>query len=121
MIYSITVYLILTSGLLSALTYMILCIGRYLNNCPGGAEAARPAALTVACGFAVIGLGGVATIGAAFFLVDHSPAAVLFALGSATICLGLGFTHAVATLRAVLREPAAPAPDATPAPVADAA
>ena len=68
----------------------------------------------VATGFAAIGAGGVLLIGAGLpVLAQLSIPGALAALGFAALCLGLGFTQAIATLRDVL-SPRAPRPT-TPA------
>ena len=88
---------------LALLSAMILKIGALMADCPGGGPAARTAAITVATGFAAIGAGGVLLIGAALPLFAATPVpAAMVALGLAALCLGLGFTQAVATLREVL-------------------
>ena len=98
-------------GALAVLSTMILRIGRLIGSCPRTAARARVAATAVATGFAAIGAGGVILIAALLPLLPGQPLlALLLALGFAALCLGLGFTHAVGTLQAVIaRAPADPA------------
>ena len=99
-------YILMAFGGVVALAVMILRIGALMGDCPDSAARARTAALTIATGFAAIGTGGVILIGAAIPVLEASPVgALMIALGSAALCLGLGFTHAVATLRAVTQPP----------------
>ncbi|KEJ96722.1 hypothetical protein SUH3_15310 [Pseudosulfitobacter pseudonitzschiae] len=99
------IYIAIAFGMLVALAAMILKIGSLLGECPAARQAARAAAVTIATGFCAIGAGGVALIGGALPLVQSEPAAgLMVALGLAALCLGLGFTHAVGTLRAVVKD-----------------
>ncbi len=115
----------LFAGLLTvaALSFMILKIGALMSDCPvngsdknsgknsGKNPAARTAAITIATGFAAIGTGGVLLIGAVLPLLAEMPElGVALGLGFASLCLGLGFTQAIATLRAVLNPPVLKAP-----------
>ena len=98
-----TLYITLGFGALAALALMILRIGDLLGECPLSRATARAGAVTIATGFSAIGAGGVILIGAVLPLLAEVPlAGFLGACGFAALCLGLGFTHAVATLRAVL-------------------
>lgn len=106
-------YIVLGFAALSALAVMILRIGALLGDCPQSSATARAAAVTIATGFAAIGAGGVILIGALLpLLADAAFAGFLGALGFAALCLGLGFTQAVGTLRAVLYDQAKGAPAA---------
>lgn len=97
------IYIALTFGALAALATMILRVGALLGDCPQSRAIARAGAVTIATGFSAIGAGGVILIGAVLPLVPAAPlAAFLFALGFAALCLGLGFTQAVGTLRALM-------------------
>ena len=108
-------YLVGSFAILAILTGMIFRLGTMMSDCPIGGTAARTAALSIATGFASIGAGGVMLIGAALpFLGSVSLAGVLVALGMAALCLGLGFTQAIATLREVLYPHPAPATPAAP-------
>ena len=104
MLFQICLYLGLGTLMLLAMTLMILKIGSLLGDCPNSAGAARAAAATIATGYSMVGLGGVVLIGAAIPILDAGFLALLPALGLVAICLGLGFSHAIATLRAVVRE-----------------
>lgn len=100
------------------LSFMILKIGAMMSDCPQNGPAARTAAITIATGFAAIGSGGVLLIGAVLPLLPKMPEmGVALGLGFAALCLGLGFTQAIATLRAVMSPPArtaqTPNPDAS--------
>lgn len=100
-------YPILALGALGILTAMILRIGRMLGDCPQSQARAQAAAVTIATGYAAIGLGGVFLGLAAVFVAQANPAVALGILGLVTLCLGLGFGHAIATLRAVTQPNAA--------------
>lgn len=103
-------YIGIAAGALVALAIMILKIGLMIGDCPQSKSAARAASVTITTGFAAIGAGGVILIGAVLPLMQDQPlAALMLALGFAALCLGLGFTHAVATLRAVVGDVMAPA------------
>ncbi|OAN80475.1 hypothetical protein A8B82_00020 [Sulfitobacter sp. EhC04] len=111
------IYILLAFGALAALCIMILRIGAMIGTCPQTSAAARAAAVTIATGFAAIGAGGVTLIGALLPLAASGPLiSFLLALGLASLCLGLGFTHAVGTLRAVLVRPAQDNPRQQPEP-----
>ncbi|MEO1140327.1 MAG: hypothetical protein AAFW87_12825 [Pseudomonadota bacterium] len=88
---------------LAVLTKMILVIGQMQSDCPETGATVRLVAVTVATGFCAIGTGGVLLIAAALpVLADVPVVSLLAALGLASLCLGLGFTHAVNTLRLML-------------------
>lgn len=96
-------YIALGFGALAALATMILRIGALLGDCPQNKRTAHAASVTIATGFAAIGAGGVILIGAVLPLMAELPLAdFLGALGFAALCLGLGFTQAVGTLRAFM-------------------
>ncbi len=106
-------YFILYFGLaacaLIALAIMIFRIGAALTDCPITGRAARAGALTIVSGFAAIGSGGIILI-AAFAMVlvpGLTLAGLMGALGLSLLCLGLGFTQAVASLRDVIAQAAA--------------
>ena len=103
-----------------ALTLMILRIGAMMADCPQNGPAARISTVSVATGFAAIGSGGAILIGALLPIFPHAPALGLtLALGLAALCLGLGFTQALANLRALLMPgPETAAPRAKQAPAA---
>jgi len=109
-------YIALGFGGLAALAIMILRIGALLGECPQSRATARAGAVTIATGFSAIGAGGVILIGAALALLAQAPmAGFLVALGFAALCLGLGFTHAISTLRAVMFDAQDKVPPAIPA------
>lgn len=116
MLFEITLYLGLALMMLLAMALMILRIGTLLGECPQSGRAAKAGAVTIASGYAMVGLGAVILMGAAIPLLEGGLLALLPTLGLVAICLGLGFSHAVATLRAVVREalnakaPVAPQP-----------
>ena len=91
---------------LMGLATMILMIARALADCPENAASARAAGITIATGFLSIGAGGVLLIATLPALAPGDDGMLIFAMGLACIMLGLGFTQAVTTLRAVV-EPAA--------------
>ncbi|MDG1471015.1 MAG: hypothetical protein P8Q26_05565 [Ascidiaceihabitans sp.] len=110
MLFLTLTYIAIAAGGLIALALMILKIGQMIGDCPQSKAAARAAAVTITTGFAAIGAGGVILIGAVLPILRDEPlAALMLALGFAALCLGLGFTHAVATLRAVVSDVMAPA------------
>jgi hypothetical protein len=123
MLVSTLTYITLALAAVVALTLMILRIGALMTDCPGKGPAARTAAITIATGFASIGTGGVLLIGSVLPLFERDAVfAVPVALGLAALCLGLGFTQAIATLRDVLApKPPAPAAKPAPAPAAETA
>ncbi|MEL7099062.1 MAG: hypothetical protein AAGM84_09565 [Pseudomonadota bacterium] len=108
------IYLPLSLSVLALLCLMILRIGHMVGGCPAARRRAEAAAVTIATGYAAIGAGGIMLIGALIPLLAQLPAVgVMAALGFAALCLGLGFAHAVGTLRAVVLDApasAAPAP-----------
>ncbi|MEM8632569.1 MAG: hypothetical protein AAGF74_15145 [Pseudomonadota bacterium] len=94
-------YFSLAFALLIALAAMVLQIGKALGECPDTGRTARTAATTITTGFVTMGAGGV--ILAALLISQGEPAqTLLIALGLVCVVLGLGFTQAVATLRAVV-------------------
>jgi len=100
-----TVYFAITLLILGGLITMILKIGAMMGACPITNGAARSASITIATGYAAIGLGGVSLAGVIIpALMEIGPAAILCAVGFASMALGLGFTQAMGTLRAVVAE-----------------
>ncbi|HHC29395.1 MAG TPA: hypothetical protein ENK80_02375 [Rhodobacterales bacterium] len=111
MIFALTSYFLIALTTLVALSLMILKIGHSLAACPDSPLSVRPATLTVTTGFVALGAGGVVLIGACIPAMDLPLASELFlGLGIASIALGLGFSHAIATLRAVTTPLPPPAP-----------
>jgi hypothetical protein len=108
-------YFTITLSTLVALARMILQVARTSGDCPTNGATARAAALAVTTGFAAIGMGGVILIAAIIPTVVQggTPASTavitLLTMGMACLSLGLGFSHAVRTLQAVLQIRPAPA------------
>lgn len=102
------IYFILAACALAALSFMIFKIGDALADCPSTGRAAKAGSLTIVTGFVAIGGGAVLIIAAGVFtsLNDIAAEGVMAALGLSVLCLGLGFTHAVATLRDVVAQAA---------------
>lgn len=102
MTYALIAYFAVATAALLALAAMILAIGKSLGDCPQTGRAARAGAITIATGFTAIGAGAVILIAAALPAFGNAPQATLAAMGLACLILGLGFTHAVTTLRHVI-------------------
>lgn len=97
-------YAVVSLAALVALASMILKIGAMLGHCPQSRAMAKSAAVTIATGYTAIGAGGVLLIGAILPVMrDDALVGLVGALGLAVLCLGLGFTQAITTLRAVLK------------------
>lgn len=121
----LSLYFALALALTLTLAGMILKVGTLLGDCPDSGRAAKAAAVTIATGYTAVGFGGLILIGAGYVIVAPGElAGLLGALGLASLCLGLGFSNAVVTLRAVVdramnpprpEAPVAPAPEAIPA------
>ncbi|MEM8793244.1 MAG: hypothetical protein AAGE80_16605 [Pseudomonadota bacterium] len=90
---------------LAILCLILLAIGRSTQDCPQLAGAAKLASLIVTTGFATIGLGVVALLGA---MIEQMGNDVLFgvsvALGLCGIALGIGFWTAAINLRDILKD-----------------
>lgn len=99
---SLAVYFVFALAFLAALSTMILKISHSLGDCPQTGRVARAAGVTIATGYAAIGGGAVALIGSALPVMRGGAPATLFAIGFAALVLGLGFTHAVTSLRNAL-------------------
>ena len=89
---------------LAGLSLMIFQIGKALADCPATGRAARAGALTIISAFIAIGTGGILLVagGAISILPFASLTGLMLALGVAILCLGLGFTNAVAALRDIV-------------------
>ncbi len=121
----LSLYFALALALTITLAGMILKVGTLLGECPDSGRAAKAAAVTIATGYTAVGFGGLILIGAGYVAIAPGElAGLLGALGLASLCLGLGFSNAVVTLRAVVdramtpprpEAPAVPAPEAAPA------
>ncbi len=97
-------YFAIALGTLVALTRMIVLIGQGMGDCPDTGRMARAAGTSIATGYLAIGLGGVVLIGAVIPALRPGDApeqslVVLLTAGFASLILGLGFAHAVRTLR----------------------
>lgn len=118
MTFLITTYAIVAFASLVALSLMILRIGTLMATCPINGPAIKISALSIATAFAAIGAGGITLIAAGLIVfADAHILALAGCLGLASLCLGLGFTQAVATLRVVvdqLLNPRAPQTDPEP-------
>ncbi len=99
---TLATYLIVSLSILAALAVMIMAIAKSLSDCPETGRAARAGGVTITTGFTAIGGGAVLVI-ATLPLFGPNPAMVLFAMGLASLILGLGFTHAVTLLRSVVQ------------------
>lgn len=104
-----TAYFLVTAIALAGLSYMIFRIGEALSDCPATGRAAKAGSLTIVTGFVAIGTGAVMIIAAGVFtaLAGINVETVLAAIGVSLLGLGLGFTHAIATLRDVVAQAAA--------------
>lgn len=100
-------YLTVALLALIGLSVMILTISRALADCPETGRRARAAGITIATGYLAIGGGAVLLIGALATL-QADLGLLVFTLGLACVVLGLGFTQAVTTLRAVVDAGARP-------------
>lgn len=102
-------YFGLAAGALIALAIMIFRIGTAMTDCPIVGQTARAGAMTIVSGFAAIGSGGIILIAALAMVLmpGFNVAGSMGALGLSLLCLGLGFTQAVASLRDVVAQAAA--------------
>lgn len=102
MVYYAVSYLVVETMVVVALAVMILRIGHMLADCPVRGPMVRAASVTIATGFVAIGLGMVVLLGVAAVAVGlDSPMPLIGAIGFGTLCLGLGFSNAIAVLRNV--------------------
>ena len=108
MLFIFPAFFLVAAGVLTALSIMIFRIGDALTECPVTGRAARAGSLTIVTGFVAIGGGAVLIIAAGVFsaLPQLGSEAVMAALGLSVLCLGLGFTQAIATLRDVVAQAA---------------
>lgn len=104
-------YFSISFGALFLLAIMITRIGKVLGDCPDAVPGFRAAIATICTAFVTIGTGGVFLAAIVVALMANEAILALFVgLGVASLCLGLGFTQAIANLRAVVKLPqAAPA------------
>lgn len=105
-----TLFAYLSVGLLvlGGLAVMIYRIAAEAGKCPQTGTAARAAGVTITTGFLAIG-GGATLLIATLIVLGPNPAMAVFAMGLNSLILGLGFTQAVSTLRAVVQGQAASA------------
>ena len=105
----VIIYFTVAFCALAGLSAMIFQIGKALADCPATGRAARTGALTIISAFIAIGTGGILLVagGAITVLPFASLPGLMLALGIAILCLGLGFTNAVAALRDVVARAAA--------------
>jgi len=101
-------FFLVTAIALAGLSYMIFQIGHALSDCPTTGRAARAGSLTIVTGFIAIGTGAVMIMAAGVFTTFASIGieAAFAAIGLSLLGLGLGFTHAIATLRDVVAQAA---------------
>lgn len=102
------IYLSLAFTALSALAGVLILIGRMAQDCPETSGAARLGTWVVVTGFAAIGTGLIALIGAALpYLLGGGKSGLYLTLGMVAIALGIGFYNAATTLRDILKSAAA--------------
>lgn len=102
MLNTLLAYFILCALVLSVLSHMILRIGKILSDCPERGTTIRATSVTVATGYCAIGTGAVILLGIALPAAGENHLFALpAALGLSILSLGLGFTHAIGTLRLV--------------------
>ncbi|MEM7473266.1 MAG: hypothetical protein AAF340_18105 [Pseudomonadota bacterium] len=99
-------YFSISFGALFLLALMITRIGSVLGECPDVVPGFRAAVATICTAFVAIGTGGVFLAAVVVALLSNEAVFALFVgLGVASLCLGLGFTQAIANLRAVVSLP----------------
>lgn len=94
-------FFVVTLATLAGLAAMIFIIAKRLGECPETGRAAQAGGITITTGFLAIGGGAVLLI-STLPVLEPTPGMALFATGLACLILGLGFTQAVTTLRAVV-------------------
>ena len=70
MLFHISLYVGLGLVMVAAMALMILKIGKLLGDCPVSGSAARVGSVTIATGYAMVGLGGVVLIGAVIPMLE---------------------------------------------------
>ena len=106
MTFALLAYFTIAFGVLAALARMILVIGKGMGQCPQTAPVARAGAISIATGFLAIGTGGVLLIGALVPSLSGGQAVLMGTLacaGLVSLTLGLGFSHALRVLRALVQ------------------
>ncbi|MEM8979458.1 MAG: hypothetical protein AAGD04_08230 [Pseudomonadota bacterium] len=107
MILNLAIFFPFSMAILACLCFVILDLGRRMEDCPVTGQAAPPAAIAIAVAFVAIGFGGVGLGAAALIaLQDFGLVGVFGLLGFMSLCLGLGFSNAVAHLKMVLADSA---------------
>lgn len=97
-------YLSLAFTGLAALAAVLVLIGRMAQECPETAGAARLGTWVVVTGFAAIGAGVIALIGAALpYVLQGGKSGLYLTLGLVAVALGIGFYNAATTLRDILK------------------
>ncbi len=97
---SFIVYFTLALSVLAGLTAAILNIGRDMAACPISGPTAKAASKVIAVGYLAIGFGAVVLGGIAVpVAMDNQTVGVMLGLGILSLCLGLGFTQAMGSLR----------------------
>jgi hypothetical protein len=109
-------FLLLAFAGLAILAGVLVVIGRAAAECPQLGGAARVATLVVTTGFAALGAGAIMLIAAVLPALSSSwMMGLYFALGIASIALGIGFYNAASMLREILKSAPRPEPEGTPA------
>lgn len=94
------IYFALAIAMLGALTWALLQIGERMSDCPVNGNTIKALSLTVATGFAAVGLGGVTLLAIMIPMAVSAPLqGFLGALGIAFVGLGFGFSQALSTMR----------------------
>lgn len=97
-------FLSIAFGGLVALAAVLVLTGRLASVCPESRNAARLATLVVTTGYAAIGAGVIALIGAMLpQLAELEGSGLYLTLGLTSIALGIGFFFAVGQLRDTIR------------------
>ncbi len=100
-------YFVIAFGVLFMLAVMITRIGTSMTECPNAVPALKAAVTSITTAFVAIGIGGVFLAALIVPIFGQFwQFGLLTGLGVASLCLGLGFTQAIANLKAV----ATPAP-----------
>jgi hypothetical protein len=105
MLIYIAIYFAAALIILTSLVMIIIKISGDMSDCPQRGKGLKSAGIAIASGYWAIGLGGIILIAAAIAALDFGQLpAMMLGLGFVSMCLGLGFANAVATLRAVSKE-----------------
>jgi hypothetical protein len=100
------IYFACAAAPLLALAATLVKLGVWAAPCPATGAGMRIAATALAAGYLAIGGGGIILIAAGAELLSPrwTPGTIFAATGLAWLCLGLGFSNAVVTLRALVRD-----------------